>query len=154
MATDDNRTPEAKARDQAVIDWMKSWFQGGSGPAEGGRPAPTRSPREFRPSLAAREIGPENVGSSAQAEDLAEAARETSRARALSALPAPSSVITVSGNAQVEQALRITVDLSPDLRADLDYVKTLEFSVPLNRADTGTMDQDAAPQRGPAIGGP
>ncbi len=181
MATDDNRTPEAKARDQAVIDWIKSWFQGGSGPAEGGRPAPTRSPLPvFGPDMppppqgrsgAARfrppplEIGPEedvvDVVGRRRERNLAESVREASRGLGLSTPPAfpgsspgtGSGVVTLSGNASIEHALHIDVTLDPDLRADLDYVKSLSFSLPLNSADTGTMDSDAAPQRGPVGGG-
>ena len=61
--------------------------------------------------------------------------------------------VNVAGEAKVEQTLRLDVTLDPMLRATLDALQNMGFSVPLlGSADTGRMDTDAAPQRTGGIG--
>jgi hypothetical protein len=64
-----------------------------------------------------------------------EAERERSRGLALGALPASEPhVVNVSGEAQVDQRLYLTVDVAPELRATIDQITNGEFSVPLTGA--------------------
>ncbi len=79
---------------------------------------------------------------------------EAAHARALGALSggAARQDVSISGQAQVDQTLHVDISLEAGLRAEIDRLASLNFSVPLGQADTGRMDGDAAPRRGPGIG--
>ena len=54
--------------------------------------------------------------------------------------------VSVSGQATVDQTLHVDISLDPSLRATIDALSGVNFSVPLGSATTGQMDTDAAPR--------
>jgi hypothetical protein len=76
---------------------------------------------------------------------------EAAHGRAIHNLAAgQSAVVGVSGEARVDQTFHFDISLDPELRASLDKLKQIDFSVPM--APTGRMDSDAAPQRAAGTG--
>ena len=135
LFTDDNRTPAAKANDAAILKGIINWFSGGApgAPMElpGAQPAsPIGTAIEaYRAAmLPGRDVHSPSGGPYAYY---------------------PPQSVSVSGAAQVDQNLHLSVDLAPGLRAILDQLEGSTFSVPLmGAAPTGRMDTDASPQRG------
>jgi hypothetical protein len=140
--TGDNRMPQAKAIDAAILADIKGWLFGDSP----GTPRPAPWPTETQDLERSRRSRLVYEGGGFI--DDPEAAR--GRAYQSLNLNAPrEQTVSVSGAAQVEQTLHLEVDMAPDLRAKVDRIEQMfDFSVPLNVAPTGRMDTDAAPQRG------
>jgi hypothetical protein len=145
LSADDSRTPQAKANDQAALDWIRSWFTGGAATGYG---APLQLPGAVARMPAGAVMPNTGTWGYPTVPLDPEAARERSRGFALGGLPG-GGAITVSGAASVEQTLKIDISLDAGLHAALDYLRNFAFSAPLDgSAPTGTQDTDAAPQRG------
>ena len=141
LVTGDNRTPEAKAIDAAILGKIRSWFYGPGAPMQlpGAMPAsPIGAPLGLyrAATLAGRDVHSPATGPYAY-------------------YP-PQQAVSVTGQAQVDHTVRldIHVDLSPELRAKIDQIAndSHEYIVPLLGGGTGQMDTDAAPHRRGGIG--
>jgi hypothetical protein len=135
LLTDDNRTPAAKANDAAILKGILNWFSGGAPGA----------PMQLPGAQPASPIG--TVIEAYKAATLP--GRDVHSPSGGPYAYYPPQSVSVSGAAQVDQNLHLSVDVAPGLRAVFDQLENPNFSVPLmGAAPTGRMDTDAAPQRG------
>jgi hypothetical protein len=140
LLTDDNRTPQAKANDTRVLDWIKSQFVGPGAPmALPGATAasPIGAPFGlYRPAT----LGPGRDVHSPSAGPYAY-------------YPPGPQQVSVSGAATVEQQLTVRIEASPLLQAIVDQARQQsERTVPLIGDGSGRMDSDAGPHRPGGIG--
>ena len=135
LLTDDNRTPAAKANDAAILKGILGWFSGGAPGA----------PMQLPGAQPASSIG--TVIEAYRAATLP--GRDVHSPSGGPYAYYPPQSVSVSGAAQVDQNLHLSVDVAPGLRAVFDHLENPNFAVPLSgAADTGVMDGDARPRRG------
>jgi hypothetical protein len=133
LVTGDNRTPQAKANDAAVLNWIKSWISGPGAPmALPGATAasPVGTPLSLYRPLQGRDVHSPSTGPFSYYP--AEGGKE----------------VTVSGEARVDHEIVVRVEPSPLFTAIVDQARQQsETVIPLVGGGSGRMDSDAGPTR-------
>jgi hypothetical protein len=55
--------------------------------------------------------------------------------------------VNVSGQAELQQTLNITIQLDPEIRAQIMAARSASVTIPLIGGGSGRMDSDAGPHR-------
>ena len=148
LATDDNRTPGAKANDAAAIAWIKSLIYG---PSVYGPQLPAAGAPEHH-------WGPWHAGGTASGPIITDRPflgrdPRSPQTGPYSYTPKGAEEISVSGQAVLQQTLNVTISLDPEIRAQIEAARqSASVSIPLIGGGSGRMDSDAGPHRGPGIG--
>jgi hypothetical protein len=96
----------------------------------GGSPSGPLMPKSWTPSGTALSGGADNA-----------------KLAAASAMP-----VNISGQAELQQTLNITIQLDPEIRAQIAAARSASVTIPLAGGGSGRMDSDAGPHRAGGVG--
>jgi hypothetical protein len=130
LATDDNRTPGAKANDAAI---MAALAAGWKNMFSSDRPYGPQLPPDWSPHPS-HAWTPSGVSLSGGADN--------AKLAAASSMP-----VNVQGQAELQQTLNITIQLDPEIRAQIMAARSASVTIPLIGGGSGRMDSDAGPHR-------